>query len=69
MTTRKTINTEIINKNGIEIIIKTIQKTIHLTDPYVKKYFKMTINGNAVGSNEMGSHQVAWYTKNCRLYK
>jgi hypothetical protein len=68
MTTFKTVNTERINAGGIDIVIKTIEKTIHLTKPFVKRFFEMTINGNEVGSFEMMTHQKNWYLKNYKFY-
>jgi len=69
MTTRKTLNTETTNKNGIKIVVTTIEKTINVTEtPFINTYFEMTINGNRVGSNEMDKFQVDWYTLNCKTY-
>lgn len=68
MTTYKTLNTEKTNINGIEIIVTTIQKTIHTQNPFIHNYFTMTINGNSVGSHELQKRQVDFYTNNYKLY-
>ena len=68
-TTYKTLNTETTNKNGIEIVVTEIEKTIDVTEtPFVNTYFEMTVNGNRVGSHEMCQFQVDWYTDNCKTY-
>ncbi len=69
MTTFKTLNTETTNKNGIEIVVTTIEKTINVTKtPFVNTYFEMTVNGNSVGSHEMSKSQVDFYNDNYELY-
>lgn len=68
MTTYKELKLEKTIKGGIEIEVTTIEKTIHLDNPFITTYYKMTINGNAVGSNEMNQNQVDWYTENYETY-
>jgi len=68
MTTYKVLMTETTIKGGIEIEVTTIEKTIHLSNPFTSTYYEMTINGNAVGSNEMNQNQVDWYTENYKEY-
>jgi len=68
MTTYKTLNTETTNKNGIEIVVTTIEKTINTMIPFVKTYFTMTVNGNSVGPHELQQRHVDFYTKNSKMY-
>jgi len=44
MTTRKTLTSETTIKNEIEIVVTTILKTIHLSNPFTSTYYEMTIN-------------------------
>tara|TARA_R110002072_G_scaffold138083_3_gene281054 strand:- start:156 stop:362 length:207 start_codon:yes stop_codon:yes gene_type:complete len=61
--------TETTIKGGIEIEVTTILKTVNYRDnPIMTAYYEMTINGNAVGSNEMNQNQVDWYTENYKEY-
>ena len=68
MTNYKTLNTETIKINNIEILINTVQKTINTNNPFVHNYFTMTINGNFVGGHELQKSEVDFYTKNYKLY-
>ena len=68
MTNYKTLNTETIKINNIEILINTVQKTINTNNPFVHNYFTTTINANFVGGHELQKSEVDFYTKNYKLY-
>ena len=68
MATYKELMTETTIKEGIEIEVTTILKTINFDNPLITTYYEMTINGNAVGSNEMNKNQVDWYIENYETY-
>ena len=68
MTTYKTLASETTIKNGIEIVVTTIFKEIHLSNPFSTIFYEMTIDGNSVGSHEMKKNQVDWYMENYETY-
>ena len=69
MTTFKTLNIKTYNNNGVKIILTTIEKTINATKiPFVNTYFKLSINGNLVGSHELSKSEVDFYIKNAKIY-
>ena len=69
MTTYKILMSETTIKEGIEIEVITILKTVNYRDnPIMSAHYEMTINGNPVGSDEMNSKQVDWYKENYKEY-
>ena len=68
MTTYETLNSETTIKSGIEIVVTTIFKKIHLSNPFTTIFYEMTIDGNSVGSYEMKKNEVNWYIENYETY-
>ena len=62
MTTYKTLNIQEKTINTHSVIVKEILKTIKTgsSQDLDVKYFEVFINGNSIGSHEVGQRQLDW---------